>query len=58
MRRRHGQTIQRAQREPLLTFVRSDWHRLGEDGQCDAMMSKREIKLEQRPTPRGGRQAR
>ena len=55
MRRRHGQATERAQREPLLMFVRDGWHWLGKNGQGDAMVCEREIKLEERPTPRGGR---
>ncbi len=58
MRRRNRQAIERAEWEPLLMFVRDGWNWLGKNGQRDAMMSEREIELEERPTPRGGRQAR
>ena len=57
MRRGNRQAVERAEWEPLLMVVRPPWSRAGENRERDAMMGKREIKLEERLAPRRRGQA-
>src|SRR5690242_3310835 len=56
MRRRHRQALERAEREPLLVFVRLDRSRPGKDRQGNAVMGERKIELEQWRAPRESRE--